>query len=81
MRYTDCFAYRGDKCSALTVMICDKSPYCSFYKKESENCNRVKIEKAVAYYSSPKSLTGGIDRRYEKADTKPTAVSQGDTPN
>lgn len=76
---TDCFAYRGDYCSALNVMVCDKSSYCQFYKKESENCNRQKIEAEVDSYQSIKSIQGGTNRRYEKADTKSTTVSQRDT--
>lgn len=81
MKYTDCFAYRNTYCSALHTMVCDKSPYCSFYKKESENCNRTVIKTQVDNYSSPKALKGGVKRRYEKANNKPTTISETGTPN
>lgn len=77
MVLTDCFAYRGDYCSALNTMICAKHSYCQFYKKESANCNRLKIEAEVDNYQGTKSLQGGTNRRYEKANTKPTEVPKG----
>lgn len=79
MVLTDCFAYRGDFCSALNTMICAKHAYCQFYKPESANCNRVKIEHEVDNYQGTKSIQGGTKRRYEKTYTKPTTVSQRDT--
>lgn len=79
MILTDCFAYFGDKCTALNTLVCSKSPYCHFYKPESANCNRQKIEAEVDTYQSTKSIQGGTKRRYEKTYTKPTTVSQRDT--
>ena len=77
MVLTDCFAYRGDYCSALNTMICAKHAYCQFYKPESANCNRLKIEHEVDNYQGTKSLQGGTNRRYEKANTKSTEVPKG----
>ena len=79
MVLTDCFAYFDNKCTALNTLVCSKSPYCQFYKKESANCNRQKIEAEVDTYQSTKSIQGGTHRRYEKTYTKPTTVSQRDT--
>lgn len=81
MILTDCFAYRGDYCYALNTMICAKQSYCQFYKKESANCNRQKIEKEVDNYQGTKSLQGGTYRRYEKANNKPTVVPKGNQAN
>lgn len=77
MVLTDCFAYFDNRCTALNTMICSKSPYCQFYKPESANCNRQKIEKEVDLYQGTKSLQGGTKRRYEKANTKSTEVPKG----
>ena len=77
MILTDCFAYFDNRCTALNTMVCSKSSYCQFYKPESENCNRQKIEKEVDLYQGTKSLQGGTNRRYEKANTKPTEVPKG----
>ena len=81
MVLTDCFAYRGDYCCALNTMICAKHSYCQFYKKESANCNRQKIEKEVDTYQGTKSLQGGTKRRYEKTYTQPTVVPKGNQEN
>lgn len=77
MIMTDCFAYHETYCTALNIMVCSKSPYCQFYKPESANCNRKRIENAVDFYQSTKSLQGGTKRRYEKADTKSTEIPKG----
>ena len=58
-------------------MICAKHSYCQFYKPESANCNRQKIEAEVDTYQSTKSIQGGTNRRYEKTNTKPTEVQKG----
>ena len=79
MILTDCFAYRGDYCYALNTMICAKHAHCQFYKPESVNFNRQKIEAEVDTYQSTKSIQGGTHSRYEKTYTKPTTVSQRDT--
>ena len=79
MILTDCFAYFDNRCTALNTLVCSKSSYCQFYKPESANCNRQKIEAEVDTYQSTKSIQGGTHRRYEKTYTKPTTVSQRDT--
>ena len=81
MILTDCFAYFDNRCTALNTLVCSKSPYCQFYKPESANCNRTKIEQEVDNYQGTKSIQGGLNRRYEKTYTEPTTVSQRDTPN
>ena len=81
MILTDCFAYYDNRCTALNTLVCSKSPYCQFYKKESANCNRLKIEKEVDNYQGTKSLQGGTKRRYEKANTQSTVVPKGNQAN
>ena len=81
MILTDCFAYFGNRCTALNTLVCSKSPYCHFYKPESANWNRLKIEAEVDIYQSTKSLQGGTNRRYEKANTKSTVVPKGNQEN
>ena len=81
MILTDCFAYYDNRCTALNTLVCSKSAYCQFYKKESANCNRQKIEKEVDIYQGTKSLQGGTKRRYEKANTQPTVVPKGSQEN
>ena len=81
MILTDCFAYFDNRCTALNTLVCSKSPYCQFYKKESANCNCQKIEAEVDNYQGTKSLQGGTNRRYEKVDTKSTVVPKGSKAN
>ena len=77
MILTDCFAYYDNRCTALNTLVCSKSSYCQFYKPESANCNRQKIEAEVDTYQSTKSLQGGTNRRYEKTYTQPSLVPKG----
>lgn len=72
---TDCFAFFDNRCTALNTLICSKSSYCQFYKKESENCNRTLIENSVDLYSSPKKRG---DIANEKVNTKPNFVQERD---
>ena len=77
MILTDCFAYYDNRCTALNTLVCSKSSYCQFYKPESANCNRQKIEAEVDTYQSTKSIQGGTNRRYEKTHTQPSLVPKG----
>lgn len=70
MIMTDCFAYFETSCTALNTLVCSKSSYCKFYKPESNNCNRKRIEKDIALYKG--------DIRYEKAHAEPSPLSKGD---
>ena len=51
MEHKDCFANRSSICSALKKKIC-KTGGCPFYKPETGETNRQKIENQILIYSS-----------------------------